>query len=169
MVLALDDATQYICWLEAFLTQNGGVVETTFKKAAPRCELPTAVFDDNGSQFVSEQFTAACEALGVRHLAKLYSSWLNGWCTAPSTRGFTLSTLGLQLDTVLSHGMPHSVGLITPGSIVVIDDKGVPTRYRVGTTSFFVTIKVASPATVLVCARVTVPFPPLWQHQVRHQ
>jgi len=69
LVLALDDATRYICWLEAFLTQDGGVVETTFKKAALRCGLPTAVFVDNGSQFVSEQFKGACEALGVRHLA----------------------------------------------------------------------------------------------------
>lgn len=69
LVVALDDATRYICWLEAFLTQDGGVVETTFKKAVLRCGLPTAVFVDNGSQFVSEQFTGACEALGVRHLA----------------------------------------------------------------------------------------------------
>lgn len=69
LVVALDDATRYICWLEAFLTQDGGVVETTFKKAALRCGLPTAVFVDNGSQFVSEQFTGACEALGVRHLS----------------------------------------------------------------------------------------------------
>lgn len=69
LVLALDDATRYICWLEAFLTQDGGVVETTFKKAALRCGLPTAVFVDNGSQFISEQFTSACEALGVRHMA----------------------------------------------------------------------------------------------------
>lgn len=69
LVLALDDATRYICWLEAFVTQDGGVVESTFKKAVLRCGLPTAVFVDNGSQFVSEQFTGACEALGVRHLS----------------------------------------------------------------------------------------------------
>lgn len=74
LVLAVDDATRYVCWLEAFVTQDGGVVETTFKKAVLRCGLPTAVFVDNGSQFVSEQFTAACEALGVKHLtAKPYS------------------------------------------------------------------------------------------------
>lgn len=74
LVLALDDATRCICWLEAFLTQDGGVVETTFKKAVIRCGLPTAVFVDNGSQFVSGQFTAACATLGVRHLAaKPYS------------------------------------------------------------------------------------------------
>lgn len=74
LVAAIDDATRYLCWLEAFLTQDGGVVETTFKKAVLRCGLPTAVFVDNGAQFVSEQFTGACAALGVRHLtARPYS------------------------------------------------------------------------------------------------
>jgi len=68
LVAALDDATRYLCWLEAFVTQDGGVVETTFKKAVLRCGLPTAVFVDNGSQFVSQQFTNACAALGVMHL-----------------------------------------------------------------------------------------------------
>lgn len=105
LVAALDDATRYVCWLEAFATQDGGVVETAFKKAALRCGLPTAVFVDNGSQFVSEQFKAACAALGVRHLsAKPYS---------PESKGKVERVLGTLQRTLVPelHALGRTLSL----------------------------------------------------------
>jgi len=68
VVAMLDDATRYLVHLEAYLTQDAGVVESCFKKAAVKHGLPLGVFFDNGSQFVCEQFTGALETLGVRAL-----------------------------------------------------------------------------------------------------
>lgn len=68
VVAMLDDATRYFTHLEAHLTQDAGVVESCFRKAALKHGLPLAVFFDNGSQFVCEQFTGALEVLGVRAL-----------------------------------------------------------------------------------------------------
>lgn len=73
LVAFIDDATRLCLAAEFHATQDAGVVESCFKKAVVKCGLPAAVYLDNGTQFVSEQITGACQSLGVRHLrAKPY-------------------------------------------------------------------------------------------------
>lgn len=68
LVAILDDATRYIPHAEFHFTQDGGVVESCFKKAVTKFGRPVNLFFDNGAQFFSEQFTGALSRVGVRHL-----------------------------------------------------------------------------------------------------
>lgn len=43
---------------------------------------------------------------------------------------------GLQFGSILSESVPHAVGVVSPGEIIVLDGDSVPTRYRVAAQGF---------------------------------
>lgn len=68
LVAIIDNATGLCVSGQFHTTQSGAIVESCLKAAITEHGLPSALYLDNGAQFVSEQVQAACNWLGIQHL-----------------------------------------------------------------------------------------------------
>ncbi len=68
LVAIIDNATGFCVEGQFHATQDGSIVESCLKAAITAHGLPSALYQDNGAQFVAEQIREACNWLGIRHL-----------------------------------------------------------------------------------------------------
>ena len=67
VLVIIDDHSRLCGHIEAYFHQDILAVEDGLKKAFLRCGIPTSLYDDNGSAFVSQFLTGALLELGIVH------------------------------------------------------------------------------------------------------